>query len=94
MVKNTAEYNKNYYNANKDKIAKYYAEKKECEVCGKSVARISYDRHKKTKLCSKRAENQSAIVKNTDLEKLKEFVKELNDKDSINKLAEIIKLIS
>mgnify|MGYP003661169026 CR=1 FL=1 len=47
-TENFKKYNAKYYAENRDKINKYYNEKKQCE-CGVSVCRSGMDRHRKTK---------------------------------------------
>ncbi len=43
-----AEYKRNYYEENKDKIKEYYKQKVTCPTCGATYARSSASHHKKT----------------------------------------------
>lgn len=42
-------YNKEYYKNNKEKMLGYYSKKIEC-ICGKTVSRGAYNKHRKSKL--------------------------------------------
>ena len=60
------QYNKSYYEMNKQKILKKYAEKVECEFCKKIVTSNYLKQHLKTAICEKRriidTENQNRKV--------------------------------
>ena len=45
------EYNKTYYNTNREKLLKYLAENLNCPCCSKTITRCSLSRHLKTKKC-------------------------------------------
>lgn len=48
---NTPEYNKNYYQNNKEKISAKLKAKKTCEYCGSLQSHQHMNRHQETKLC-------------------------------------------
>lgn len=58
------EYNKQYYEKNKDRILSNYAIKVTCK-CGKSVSRANYFKHLDTKLHKNRIE-LNALMKNEE----------------------------
>lgn len=43
------EYNKEYYKKYREKMSSYYSQKVEC-ICGKTVSKGAYNRHRKSKL--------------------------------------------
>jgi len=53
IKKTRKDYNKKYYEKNKEQIIKYICEKKECSLCGKNIARKTMKNHQKTNLCKK-----------------------------------------
>jgi hypothetical protein len=50
-MKNTKEYNTNYYQENKERIKEMCSIKIHCEICNKNITKWNYDKHKKTKKC-------------------------------------------
>jgi ribosomal protein L37AE/L43A len=55
MVANAPEYQKAYYEKNKDKIQQQLKEKYECEYCGRSIAHQNLIKHQLlSPLCQRR----------------------------------------
>ncbi len=56
-IREKGEYNKLYYQYNKNKIKEYRSTPIECELCGNFITRRHINRHQKTKICKKNREN-------------------------------------
>lgn len=63
----TMEYNKNYYNKNKQKILDQMKLKVICDCCNKSVNKSHLNRHKTTKFCQM-VKNKNNIIQNNNIE--------------------------
>ena len=52
------DYNKKYYEKNRQKVIDYMCEKIECTFCKRKVCRNFYDQHKQTAICKNRVLKQ------------------------------------
>jgi hypothetical protein len=68
------EYNKIYYNENRERILNYLSEYQECSRCGRKVQRHFLNKHQTTKICEKTTNNRN---KKTEVDELKKTVEEL-----------------
>lgn len=59
VVENLKEYNKNYYSQNKDSLLTKAYKKEPCNLCGRMVCHVNMRRHKQTKLCIRRQQEQA-----------------------------------
>lgn len=69
------EYNKKYYENNKEKFKEYFSQKIKCEECGAVFTRSNLTNHKKTKKHKNASEN--LVIK---YNKLKEELNALKNK--------------
>lgn len=77
---NTAEYNKKYYESNKDRIKEMMTQKIECEVCKKMVSKCNLPKHQRTEKCQK-VNKKKQDNENTDkIQNLMEMVQQLLEK--------------
>jgi hypothetical protein len=74
---NTQEYNKMYYDKNKQRILEKMQEKTVCEICNSSVSKSHMNRHLKTKKCQLIQLKQN---EKSEIEKLQNRINELETK--------------
>ena len=71
------QYNKKYYEDNKEKICDLVNQKVICEVCGKTMAKSNIYNHMKRNVCIKKRRLQ---VHEQKIYELEQKIKELEDK--------------
>ncbi len=91
------EYNKVYYQQNKDKHLEYISEKIECEICNVNISRGNMHVHKKTKkhlIKQKKIEDERDFeIKKNTIENAKSMLDKLYIMDSsgnMNKLSDLL----
>ncbi len=91
------EYNKIYYEKNKEKHLNYLTEKIECEICNVSVSRTNLSSHKKS---NKHIKNQQKIenekeaeIKKNTIEHAKTMLDKLYIMDNNGNMSKLIDLL-
>ena len=71
------QYNKNYYEKNKQRICDMINAHVTCEICGREMSRSNIYNHKKTLRCLKKRKN---LMNEEKVHELEKRIKELEDK--------------
>mgnify|MGYP003386052865 CR=1 FL=1 len=53
LTSDMKQYQKNYYQANRQKLIDYGCNKIQCDLCNRTIARNQMRKHKLTKICKK-----------------------------------------
>lgn len=79
---NTVDYNKKYYENNKDRIKEMMAKKVQCEVCKKMISKCNLPKHQRSEKCQKVNKMKQDNENNDKIKNLMSMVQQLLEKQN------------